>query len=940
MPINLNSKEAFISACQSAEKPVAFLIGSAMSKDPLGGVPGVNEILQLVEDEVGIRRRSSVRLLKEAIGQTTGAEAYQAALSFLQGHFTQSAVNDVVRKAVLRARRPGSPQDFNLDGDYSDWILPKGTKALAALLSGRVDQFPGPVLTTNFDPLASLAFRAKGGMPRIKALDTDSRMVGDLDPDQRGCEFVHLHGYWRDRQSLHTPTQLSGPRPRLKSYLKRLLTERTLVVLGYGGWDDVITEALRESADEAPGHISVLWCFHEQDPDIVEVRYSQLIDGVQDAITAGTFLTYGGIDCHTILSDLLRDIDPSDRVIVSSSASPIAGWNRIDKEYLASLPKLQDSEIVRYFDGASPTWRHAVSEGIPKRRVVDALSERIDQIAIKRTVCTLQLIRAAGGEGKSTVLLQTAAVLANKPGWAILWRSHSAMPLPAERVIGLHEAKQWLIVVDEAENAVDDLVECARRLHELGRVNVHFLLSARDTDWIHAQGDFASWSLWLTKLDDIVLRGIDVADAGSIVDAWTAHGKDGLRRLEITIDRTERIRLLIEATKGENATLGEGSFYGGLLHARFDEAGLRAHIHACLVRLKEHVIRGSDYNLYDALCFIAACHSPGIGGIDMNLLADLLGVPGHWVHKLVLRPLGEEALGAHSATMARIRHRKVADAIIIEAENSLGTDIAEVWRLLARENATSWKSGRLSKWSHMGISHAGPNLQTSLPNKLTLQKRKAIAIAAARSSYLELRDRVDIIVDLGKTYRIASMLDDALSLFLETWASIRTKDDYYVTARGFWHEWGVCAGMKGANKNFIAINIWLAGIALSDQLENALLGQKHATHLCSGISLAFGRLATAMDDGDSLRLAQRAATYLGRQTNPDPQGLSYLDRHDSELDDFNTNYPSDIDEALIWLRNGVRTAHGQIREDAYASLADPAVLSFNYFAQRLASQFA
>lgn len=52
-------------------------------------------------------------------------------------------------------------------------------------------------------------------------------------------------------------------------------------------------------------------------------------------------------------------------------------WDRIDADHLRRLPSLTGAEAVQYFDGAMPTWRHAVSARIPRREAVGEIVRRL-----------------------------------------------------------------------------------------------------------------------------------------------------------------------------------------------------------------------------------------------------------------------------------------------------------------------------------------------------------------------------------------------------------------------------------------------------------------------------------------------------------------------------------------------------------------------------------
>jgi hypothetical protein len=93
----------------------------------------------------------------------------------------------------------------------------------------------------------------------------------------------------------------------------------------------------------------------------------------------------------------------------------------------------------------------------------------------------MQLLRAAGGEGKSTALLQALAQTARGGEWTVLYRPATDAGLNPEAVVKLDLARKWLIVADDAEGLIDDMWSAAERLHWAGRQNVFFLLAATPT---------------------------------------------------------------------------------------------------------------------------------------------------------------------------------------------------------------------------------------------------------------------------------------------------------------------------------------------------------------------------------------------------------------------------------------------------------------------------
>jgi len=730
--------------------------------------------------------------------------------------------------------------------------------------------------------------------------------------------------------------------------LKRLLVAqpRTLIVAAYGGWDDVFTEALVEIMEDEQAKLDIIWCFYENDPTEVEQRYGALLRAMEPAIRSNRFRPFGGIDCHTIFSEILATLQgtsPAD--VTSITASPIAGWQLIDPPYLDSLPALNSDQLIRYFDGAVPTWLHAISAAIPRRLGVEKLTTRLAQVAHDNVARSMHLVRAAGGEGKSTLLLQAAADVARTGDWSVLWRTSPKEGISPEQVANLDKTRRWLIVADDADGIVLGLAETAEHNSQSGRDGVHFLLAARDADWKNAGGPRRLWSQWLdTDYPDIVLRGITPDDAGAVLTAWENAGSEGLRELAAIADSVQRATAFESAVRDavsmqekqmKRYQPQEGSFFGGLLAVRFGQNGLQAHVRAFLQRLEHMHIEPGNSSLFDALLYIAACHGTGIPGIDERVLADLVSVPREWVRRYVVRPLGEEAAAVYSAGYALTRHSQVAAAILVEAEETFQMDLAEIWDQLVRQTVRTGYDTRMDRKWFSSIVHAGPSLQKALPKQIPLERRKTIAIAAAKACVDAEPTRLTQVVDLGRTYRQAADLDQAAHVFRSNLASAPNKVDHSEVIRSYWYEWGVCEGLSGDTAEHRAIGAWLQGFSLSDHLSPAPITDKQAKLSCAGVGVAFSKLLQP-ESGCPFAKALRAVAYLGRLTSPDHKATSYFDRHDRDADKLNTPRLKSVTEAIAWLTAGVAQARRDLHDPFLQSLAEPDHVSFKLLRDHLA----
>jgi hypothetical protein len=945
MPFELLTKDDLLIAAVATKRPVAFLVGAPLSLKDGIGVPGVSEILDFVRDEIRGRAAFSLPNFETALSGKTGGDAYQEAMKWLGSKMGQDAINDVIKTAVLRARKAGLGEPpKGKDGEPDDWNIPAGTAGLAELAARGGEKFLGPILTTNFDPLVSLAIHKAGGHAVRQVLTGDVTLVGAAADNPGICPVVHLHGFWRDSDTLHTQAQLTNSRPKLAKSLQRLLQRRTLIVAAYGGWEDFFTKALVELMNDEQAPLDVIWCFYEANADKVKSQHGKLLAALEPAIVMNRFRAFGGIDCHSIFGEILSTVrGMSPTVVGPSLGSPLAGWELIDTAYLGALSPLRPDEVVRYFDGATPTWRHAACADIPSRAAVGEIARRLEEVRGTKAGCSLQLIRAAGGEGKTTLLLQAAAAAAKGGGWNVLWRPAPRVGLPTEHISTLDPAKHWLIVADDAESLVRDISEAARLLHEAGHSHVHFLLAARDTDWRYFYGDRQSWGTLLKQHPDIFLRELRDDDANMLVAAWQKYGTDGLRELASLPTTDKQVTALLGAVHGTVPARDEGSFFGGLLTVRFGPDGLRSHVVALLTRLKEARIENSGCTLFDALLYVAACHAVGIPGLDEKVLADLVGVERDWVQTLVVNPLGEEAAAVRSAGHVLTRHSKVAAAVLVAAEQDLGADIAEVWSAVVRQTVRTGLDIQMDRRWFSDIKHAGPWLQRELPQLFTEQRRKEIAVAAARAEIAAEPDRLCAVTDLGRTFRNAGMFADAVQTFRNGLGSATEKTDWRTDARGYWFEWGTCEGFAGDCGTHRAADAWIQGLSISDHLRPAPIDMKNIKLGCAGLGVAFGKLAEPRQDCPFAK-GRRATAFLGKLSKPDLKTLGYFNKHDRDADRIDTPRPRNIEEAIGWLTNAVAQAGRELEAPFLKGLLNPEQVSFNMLREVLnpapSSQFA
>ena len=178
------------------------------------------------------------------------------------------------------------------------WDLPTPVDLLGLLMAHSPQTFGTAILTTNFDPLIEVSLE-KHRAPYYRTVLHNDGNLGQTVAE--GTHVVHLHGYWHDYDTLHTPQQLAQHRPQLRRSLERVVESSTLVVIGYGGWDDVITRSLVELLSDSAATPEIMWAFHDADDSVIEASNNKLISILEPGIARGRVSLYRGIDCGSVL---------------------------------------------------------------------------------------------------------------------------------------------------------------------------------------------------------------------------------------------------------------------------------------------------------------------------------------------------------------------------------------------------------------------------------------------------------------------------------------------------------------------------------------------------------------------------------------------------------------------------------------------------------------
>ncbi len=331
-------------------------------------------------------------------------------------------VTKVLLRAIARSLKPdcsllSAPLDLNNVDDHSDkyqelerdteaWHLPRASDQLGQLVVSFPDIFGRTILTTNFDPLIHISIRKHGGQAYYTVLQSDGNLQQTFSD---GTHIVHLHGYWRGSDTLHTPQQLTQPRPLLKHSLARLIASSTLVVVGYGGWDDVISHTLTDLIADLGSTPDILWTFHENDDLRIQSTQSALLSSHSSGIHRGRVSLYKGVNCQTLFSDLLaafRNLRGDTPYVHPPTSLPSSAVPDIVSFELSQRPRSKAHT-------AHPRLAHTAPEPDSPLFIAPWVGRSHELAALRSANNPLIFITGIGGQGKSALagrLVQEAAI--------------------------------------------------------------------------------------------------------------------------------------------------------------------------------------------------------------------------------------------------------------------------------------------------------------------------------------------------------------------------------------------------------------------------------------------------------------------------------------------------------------------------------------------------
>lgn len=570
------------------------------------------------------------------------------------------------------------------------------------------------------------------------------------------------------------------------------------------------------------------------------------------------------------------------------------GWRIVDREALANITaeRPDTQTMANYFDGSLPSWRVALAEGVQPRQIVEDIAARFRERHDEASKPLVRLLTGAGGEGKSTALLQIAAALVRDEAqdWTCLHRVATAAEVAPNLFERLEQrdGHAWIVALDDAENAGKELAAALK--HIGARTDIHLVLAAREADWrIRAlQRD-----LWhgIAEFHRDAMPGLDEKDALRIASGWQAYGNEAMGRLRGTSVEGAAKALFGHANE-HAARPGAGALLGALLFTRQGE-DLKDRVRTFLAPLKgrREIER---FDLLDVYAMIAAMHAENQLYLSRAVLAFALDCDEATLDRQ-LRILQQEAMLDSGETYLLTRHRRIAEAAH-DALQDDGYDLKRWYAYLAGAALREFRVRRsgnpdIAKWNFGLADHFVSLGEANWP----------VARNVAKARFEAQKDDAMGLTFFARVLRQTNVPGDAMAL-------LKAKGEQFKTHRGVLYEWSVVAGEIGDS----GLNVWLAARSLAD--GGGPPTKKNCKLSLSGLGRGFELLREETGQAGFTR-AQAACGRLGLcLPDLDATARGYFERHAGVEADAARPQPTE-DEDLQTLRNVVIVAAEEVEPD-------------------------
>ncbi|WP_262490242.1 metallophosphoesterase family protein [Hymenobacter coccineus] len=572
------------------------------------------------------------------------------------------------------------------------------------------------------------------------------------------------------------------------------------------------------------------------------------------------------------------DLPGRGNTVLAPVAAPLevpGGWSiKNAQDLLKYKQPLEASLAIRYFDGAIPSWHIAASSSIPKRKIVFKIADYFIGQHKSNNSIIVALI-GAGCEGKSTAILQSAFhIVTNSDNWLVLRRGVETNPLVPEQIIPLLLPNfNWLILIDDAENLIDSIVQLVKRLPPANRGRVHFLLASRDSDW-QASNNQSLSSIGCTFYFER-LSGLQQEDAQEIVKCWRRYGDEGLGELKET-KQEDQVSSLLNASKRDINYHGS-AFFGALLTVRYGN-DLKLHAAKMMERLSKRIIPTSGRTLLDAISYISAMDAAGFSFLSRSVLAYALNCPEPLLRKYVLQPLGEEAAATTSSDYVYTRHPIIAQTVLSVLTDNMGEETDVIYIDLVNAALSLYKQDYvldLASWRYK-IADAFADLG-----------RKGLALSIVNTVRDNEPNNAKIFTKVLHIYRRAQLVEKACEMFEKYLDNLTQEVD-----RRLFEEWAITERMAGNYANSAMVSL----LSFSDQLAYP--------HRLDGISDKFQSLGYCLKSLyfiTRIQCTRELAVIVclfGMKCSRDAEQTAEFEKNITELDIDHTSYSLNIDKFI------------------------------------------
>lgn len=517
----------------------------------------------------------------------------------------------------------------------------------------------------------------------------------------------------------------------------------------------------------------------------------------------------------------------------------LTGWRYIKQQFDEKMESPSDDDILKYFDGKEPDYKYICSSRIPARKIVTTITKDFIKCNEDNGI-KCGLIVGAGGEGKTTVLLQTVRELTEKYRWKalVLKYSDKHTMIQIDKILEATKKGNWIICADNCFPVADKLFELLEELSKQGRRHVHLLLCARRIDWKSSKADQLSWGSY-SDYSRYKLRGIEEDDAKEIVTAWADLGEKGLGKLS-NLGIPEATEKLCSFARDEmnKDDSDEGALLGAMLTARYGEE-LSEHVYNMLLRLKDMHLQETPFEgktLLNAYAYIAAMHSEGLNLLYKDMIAQVCGLPPSRVRKCILAPLGDEAATAINGEVVYTRHIRIAQAARKIMEEEFDYDFDDIFIELSKAAMEIIIQVGLKpeyvKWKYLGDNF--------------MDKNRALAFRLYQSVLDKSPKDPQMTVHLSEKYRELGEYKRALALFED--------EEEKIDHRSFFCEWALVEANVGQKTK----SVCLSALSLSDGIATKALDEETACKNLHAIAYTFRELYSQDREDDYLRAALSA----------------------------------------------------------------------------------